>query len=340
MEFPLVSILAPIYKVEKYVERCARSLFEQTYSNLEFVFVDDASPDKSIEILQQIILDYPKWKECVTITHHDKNRGLASSRNTLVNNSKGEFLLHVDSDDWIEPNAVELLVKRQIETGADIVTGLFCKHLLNKKNEIITKQQSPNNKDREQTLMTMLERGSVVALWNRLIRSSLYREHNIHSVEGINAGEDLLMTPRLVYYSQTVASCNHVTYHYDRTNPNSYVSLFPNNWEIQFQVIKACLSNVDFFKDKEAYLCEAMNRQLARRLKKLLLLTIENRNHYGYNIVLTMLDNMKRSNWSVIGWNCSWKRWLDHHYYIARLTRPFRSFHSYVSELKFKHLLA
>ena len=86
---PLISILVPIYGVEKYIERCARSLFEQTYPNLEFVFVDDASPDKSIEILHQVIKDYPKWDGHISIIHHDKNCGIAATRNSLVNNSKG-----------------------------------------------------------------------------------------------------------------------------------------------------------------------------------------------------------------------------------------------------------
>ena len=113
-DLPLISILVPIYEVEKYIERCARSLFEQTYPNLEFVFVDDASPDKSIEILQLVINDYPKWDDHVSIIRHDKNYGIAATRNTLVKNSRGEFLLHVDSDDWIEPNTVELLVKKNM----------------------------------------------------------------------------------------------------------------------------------------------------------------------------------------------------------------------------------
>ena len=107
----LVSILVPIYKVEKYIERCARSLFEQTYPNLEFLFVDDASPDKSIEILQKVIAQYPKWKGRITIIYHNKNRGLAVARNALVDNCRGEFLFHVDSDDWIAEDAVEKILK-------------------------------------------------------------------------------------------------------------------------------------------------------------------------------------------------------------------------------------
>ena len=98
----LVSILVPVYKVEDYIERCARSLFEQTYSNLEFIFVDDCSPDDSVEILGRIMDDYPARKEAVRIIRHNHNRGSAASRNTALDNGSGEFVFAVDSDDWLE----------------------------------------------------------------------------------------------------------------------------------------------------------------------------------------------------------------------------------------------
>ena len=122
-EQPSVTILVPIYNVEKWIEKCARSAFVQTYENLEYVFVDDCSPDKSVEILQRVVADYTHRAAKVRILHHDHNRGLASARNTLVDACTTEFLFHLDSDDWIEPTAIELLVKKQLETGSDIVTG-------------------------------------------------------------------------------------------------------------------------------------------------------------------------------------------------------------------------
>lgn len=247
---PLVSILVPIYGVEEYIERCAQSIFEQTYSNLEFVFVDDASPDKSVEILQRVISCYPNWEGRITIIHHDKNLGLAAARNTLVDNCTGEFLFHVDSDDWIEPNAVALLVKRQIETDADIVSVFFYMHMndFNDNYEKLLKRiLTLKEKNREDTLKAMLNYGSIVATWNRLIRTSLYREHNIRSVEGIDAGEDLIITPRLVYYSKKVASVKAITYHYNKCNSNSYVNVLPHSWDMQQQLIQATLLNVDFF---------------------------------------------------------------------------------------------
>lgn len=323
---PFISILVPVYGVEKYIERCVRSLFEQTYPNLEFVFVDDASPDKSVEILEQVAANYPQWDSHITIIRYEKNRGLAAVRNTLVDNCSGEFVLHVDSDDWIEPNAVELLVNRQLETDADIVTGFFYRHTLKEKHDGHLKVITPiKDKDREEMLRDMLEIDSVVAIWNRLIRRSLYRDNNIRWVEGIDAGEDLMITPRLVYFSRKVAFCNAITYHYNRINTNSFVSVIKHNWDMQLQLICACQLNVNFFRDKEMLYCEAMNKQLVKRLGRMLKLTFINHNRQGYKKVLEILDDTDRKYWLLIGWDRPWKRWKDRHYSIRRTLKLFQS---------------
>lgn len=317
-----VSILVPVYGVQSYIERCARSLFAQTYSNLEFVFVDDASPDKSVEVLKQVIADYPDREADVTIIHHDKNLGIAATRDTLVNNCKGEFLFHVDSDDWIETNAIELLVNRQQETEADIVTGIYCTHICD-DNNLETSQFIPQNnqneeKERLELLKDMLKKGSYVATWNRLIRSSLYRDNNIQYVKGIDAGEDLLITPRLVYFSRKVAFCNSVTYHYNRSRSNSYVNIFPHSIDMQLQLISAVQLNVEFFRDKETVLRETINKQLVERLKKAQELAFEDRNCKAYNKVIAILDNTEQEYWPIIEWDNPRKRWLDHHYHIRK----------------------
>lgn len=118
---PLVSVLVPIYQTEDFMERCARSVFEQTYKNLEYVFVDDGSTDNSICTLQRVLDDYPERKSHCKIIKHLQNKGLAAARNTAIANCHGDFVCHVDSDDWIEPYAIQSLVNKQYETGADFV---------------------------------------------------------------------------------------------------------------------------------------------------------------------------------------------------------------------------
>ena len=79
-----VTICVPVYGVEKFIERCARSLFEQTYDALDYVFVDDCSKDRSIAVLQQVVEAYPQRKPFVGIVAHERNRGLAAARRTAV----------------------------------------------------------------------------------------------------------------------------------------------------------------------------------------------------------------------------------------------------------------
>lgn len=315
-----VSILVPVYGVQSYIERCARSLFEQTYANLEYVFVNDCTSDSSIEILNQVMGEYPHRAGKVKIINHERNRGIAAARNTALDNATGEFVFHVDSDDWIEPNAVDLLVKKQQETGADIVSSSFYEHRTNEVREGYLNWRIPwQERNREETLKFMLNVGSVVAVWNRLIRRSLFYEHNVRWIEGIDAGEDLIITPRLVYFSKKVAFCNAITYHYDRSNVNAYTSLVERNWNVKLQFINAYLLNVDFFRDKGELLSELMDKQLVRRLERELNLAFKNHNRPGYNTMLFYLDDTNRKCWPLIKWDRPRRRWLDHHYYMKRI---------------------
>lgn len=96
-----VSIIIPIYKVEKFIEECTSSLFSQTYENIEFIFVNDCTPDNSIEILQETINNYPKRQNQVTIISQNRNQGLAASRNKALDVFTGDFVAFVDSDDYL-----------------------------------------------------------------------------------------------------------------------------------------------------------------------------------------------------------------------------------------------
>lgn len=118
MEYPKISIIIPVYGVEKCIERCARSLFEQTLKEgIEYIFIDDCTPDKSIEIVKRVLEEYPERKEQVKIVRHEHNRGVAAARNTALDAATGEFVFFVDADDWIENATIETLVSKQLEVG-------------------------------------------------------------------------------------------------------------------------------------------------------------------------------------------------------------------------------
>ena len=119
---PEVSVCIPVYGVEKYIERCARSLFEQTMTDgIEFIFVNDCTTDKSIEILERILAEYPGRQAQTKIIHHATNKGLVAARNTGLAHATGDYIIHCDSDDWVDLNFYESLYKKAVETGADVV---------------------------------------------------------------------------------------------------------------------------------------------------------------------------------------------------------------------------
>ena len=98
-----ISVIIPMYGVENYIARCARSLFDQTLTrDVEFIFIDDASKDRSSEILQSVIDEYSGQNLNVKIIRHDKNQGLPSARNTGLRNAHGDYVMHVDGDDFLE----------------------------------------------------------------------------------------------------------------------------------------------------------------------------------------------------------------------------------------------
>lgn len=99
---PKVTIIIAVYNCEKYLNTCARSLFEQTLDGIEYIFVNDATPDDSIIILNSIIEEYPTRKPFVKIINMDKNGGVSKARRIGVENATGEYVIHADSDDWVD----------------------------------------------------------------------------------------------------------------------------------------------------------------------------------------------------------------------------------------------
>ena len=218
-----ISILVPVYGVEKYISQCAKTLFEQTYNDIEYIFVDDCSPDNSVTILQQVLTNYPLRQKQVNIIHHEHNRGLGAARKTAFEISTGDFIMNVDSDDYLSLDAVEKLVAKQQETGADIISSSYMSHY---EDGTTVCHQEPHL-DKDGCLKLMLIQNTLLPhIWARLIRRNLYVEHEISSVEGINMAEDLALTPRLIHAAESISYINDITYYY---RDDSSASTFANH---------------------------------------------------------------------------------------------------------------
>lgn len=318
---PLVSILVPIYNVECYIERCVRSVLEQTYPHLEFVFVDDGCTDSSMAIFDKIIHEYRPFKDNTIIIHHQQNMGLAAARNTALASCHGDYLIHVDSDDWIEPDAVELLVKRQQETGADIVyTCGYYRH-----GTETAKSYCRNwSIDKESLLTYFLQDKATICIWSKLIKKSLYTDNGISCDEQGSYYEDFQTLARLIYYSKTIASIDQFVYHHERSNPSSIVTNIPNSIEIQRQGLRSIQVACDFFKDKEQRYLDLVLIFQVRYLKRMVNTNCRSKNRKGYFEFLTLLEKVDKKFWPLIGWNKPLNRMIDRNYYLKTLSSPLK----------------
>jgi glycosyltransferase involved in cell wall biosynthesis len=243
--YPKVSLCIPIYGVEKYIERCTISLMEQTYSNIEYIFVNDCTQDNSIAILRSVINKYSFRKQNVHIINHTKNKGLAAARNTALNAASGSFIIHVDSDDYIDRFAVEKLIIKQKEDDADIVSLAIVTY-----NQMYTKKYFyPATIQTNEWTCLLLSRSIPVCIWGKLIKKSLYTRYNIRNIEGVNMSEDYQITPKLFFHALKVNTVNDSFYYYDNSNELSYCSNFSEQSSIQTWKTIAILE--DYFKDKD-----------------------------------------------------------------------------------------
>ena len=119
---PAVSVIIPVYKVEPYIARCARALFSQTMEDLEFIFVDDCTPDASIAVMQEVLQEFPKRKEQVVVYRMPRNSGQAAVRMQGLALARGEYVIHCDSDDYVDVNAYAALYGKAKAEDLDVVT--------------------------------------------------------------------------------------------------------------------------------------------------------------------------------------------------------------------------
>lgn len=219
---PKISVIIPIYKVERYIERCASALFEQTLSEMEFIFVNDGTPDRSVELLKQTIDKYPNRQSQIKILHQKQNSGLTSSRNLGIAESTGDFIIHCDSDDWAERNMYEKLYQKAMDTNADIV---ICDFYMDYKTKSIHCNQ-PKLDHKEQVIDGLL-RGTLHGnVWAKLVKRELYITNNIYFPENITMWEDLWTTTRLIFNAQKIEFIHEPLYHYIQYNQNSLISKY------------------------------------------------------------------------------------------------------------------
>ena len=215
---PKVSILIPVYNVSDYIIKCAESLFNQTFEDLEYIFVNDNTSDDSIEKLENVIAQFPKRKESVFILHHKSNQGLAATRKTGLFAAKGDYIAVVDSDDYIEPEMIELMYNKAISENVDIVLCDLFMEYANKTictNEVLTESKSDYFPE-----IIMSEKINAY-LCNKLAKRSLYLNPECLVPNGLNYFEDRHVMTRMFYLANKIRKIDIPLYHYVHYNPQA-----------------------------------------------------------------------------------------------------------------------
>lgn len=214
----LVSVILPVYNVEKYLECCIDSLVHQTYKFIEIIIVDDGAQDNSGEIADRWAARDTRIKVV-----HKENGGVASARNVGLKNASGDFVIFVDPDDWVSFDHVEYLLKLQSIANADVcmTTALFTK-----KNEEQEKKIIERTITQEQAATLLLSPNMYVGSYSKIYRRQWLLDNNLWQDETIYSGEGLHFTIKVVQYANCVSISNKKIYYYRRNVSTSATTKF------------------------------------------------------------------------------------------------------------------
>ncbi|MDE5955158.1 MAG: glycosyltransferase family 2 protein [Bacteroidales bacterium] len=218
---PRFSVIVPIYGVEKYIAECAESLFSQTYDNIQFIFVNDGTKDASMQILGDLIKTKYQDLESRIVIVNKENGGLPAARKTGMEYAEGDYILHVDSDDWLETNAFELLAAEVEKTGSDIIYFDFYKEY--RSYSKLDKEREYSAADRHRFISDMFNYNAYGYVWNKCTKRSLY-ENNVIYFPPYPMHEDIYLMSQLICYAESISHLHKGLYHYRRTNPMSITS--------------------------------------------------------------------------------------------------------------------
>lgn len=212
---PKVSVIIPVYGVEKYIERCARSLFEQTLDDIEYLFIDDCTPDKSVEVLKQVLEEYPARKEQVVIHRMEKNSGQAAVRTWGMQNATGDFVIHCDSDDWVDTDMYRAMYEKALEENVDVVV---CDFVRTDGGDFYKYEKGAHTEDLKTFIVNALFQRDHWSLCNKMFKRTSYYKELTYPKGAL--GEDMLMCIQLLSDCKKMAYVAKPFYNY-YYNPNS-----------------------------------------------------------------------------------------------------------------------
>lgn len=239
MKIPILSILVPIYGVEKYIERCARSLFCYSSDEVEYIFVNDGTEDGSIQILLDVVSEFPNIKNYIHIIEHDHNKGLAYSRLTGIKASKGKYIWCVDSDDFISNDAIRTIL-HELHYNPDLLMFNYYTYDGNK-----TLRHNREKLSVDSILCSKVP----PMIWCNIYKKDIYIQNDIFPIAGLNYSEDYILNSRLFTKVRIIHFTSKPLYYYNISNISSYTSnISTKSLE---EALKGVLMVVKYYKTEQ-----------------------------------------------------------------------------------------
>ena len=241
MHNPVISVIVPVYNVEKYLNRCVQSIVDQTYKNLEIILVDDGSPDHCPEICDEWVEKDNRIKVI-----HKKNGGLSSARNAAIDIISGEYVIFVDSDDWIDLDMIASMLEFAKANDADIVSGGFYFESTDGTSFVQTfSKRLYIDSEIAQNLLLDSIRPEVCS---KLYRSELVKQFRFD--ETIKYAEDLPYNFYLMLKTKKLFSTGIPCYHYLQNSGNSITTPYitdarATSWKMFYDIFNKCQENRD-----------------------------------------------------------------------------------------------
>lgn len=243
-----ISIIIPIYKVELYIERCVRSLMEQTLvEGLEFLFINDCTPDHSLEILRDVITEYPERQSQIRIIENIQNMGVSDTRKLGVLEAKGEYIGWCDADDWYEKDAFQQLWEKSSDGTIDMVVSDYFEDYETESKRVTMKQQTTPS---DCFINMRLGYAFPGSLWQHICRRSIV-EQSISQIHNVSYAEDIYTIIFETFYAKTIAYTSTALYHHTNENQGSLlhnIGYKPEDWQAQkrnLEIVSSILCSAD-----------------------------------------------------------------------------------------------
>lgn len=290
----VISIIIPVYNVEKYLERCLNSIIQQTYTNIEVILVNDGSKDSSLEICKEYQL-----KDSRIVIIDKINEGVSVARNTGIQAATGKFIGFVDPDDWIEPEMYHSMHKVMQKHRCDVAfcnyskdTKISCSpKLLKIKKDVLNKQEII-----DELICNMIGIEDILpkyynimgCVWRCLYRKDFIDNHNLKFTPGVVIMEDLIFTVEALINCSSVCIDRGVWYHYMQNKSSSLHAYIENMWNDQTRVHET-LENVL----NEAGLEDYMRNRLDSRYIAMAACSIGNEMYRSSSNIKDKMDAIK-----------------------------------------------